>query len=100
MKLDLSKQMNVQTSWKGWSQDTPKWKIHHSHKRGSGNADFCKGGKGVWNKNFVTPSQMAHLDGVAVDDGPVLLEVLGGEAALVDDLHLLHDRALPRLPRA
>ena len=69
-------------------------------KRGSGNADFCKGGKGVWNKNFVTHSQMAHLDGVAVDDGPVLLEVLGGEAALMNDLHLLHDRALPRLPRA
>ena len=42
---------------------------------------------------------MAHLDGVAVDDGPVLLEVLWGEAALVDDLHLLHDGALPRLTR-
>ena len=55
-----------------------------------------KGGRVVWNKIL----QMAHLDGVAVDDGPVLLEVLGGEAALVNDLHLLHDRALPRLPRA
>ena len=69
-------------------------------KRGSGNADFCKGGTAVWNKICVTHLQMAHLDGVAVDDGPVLLEVLGGEATLVDDLHLLHDRALPRLPRA
>ena len=39
------------------------------------------------------------MDGVAVDDGPVLLEVFGGEAALVDDLHLLHDGALPRLAR-
>ena len=31
------------------------------------------------------------LDGVAVDDRAVLLEVLAGEAALVDDLHLLHN---------
>ena len=68
-------------------------------KRGSGNAYFCKKGRVVWNKFFVTHLQMAHLDGVAVDDGPVLFEVLGSEAALVDDLHLLHDRTLPRLPR-
>ena len=37
------------------------------------------------------------LDGVGVDDGPVLLEVLRREAALVDDLHLLHDRRLSGL---
>ena len=36
-----------------------------------------------------------HLDGVAVDDRPVLLEVLRGEAALVNDFHLLHNCALP-----
>ena len=35
------------------------------------------------------------LDGVAVDDGPVLLEVLRREARFVNDLHLLHDRRLP-----
>ena len=36
-----------------------------------------------------------HLDGVAVNDRPVLLEVLRGEAALVNDFHLLHNCALP-----
>ena len=35
-----------------------------------------------------------RLDGVAVNDRAVLLEVLAGEAALVDDLHLLHNGAL------
>ena len=38
-----------------------------------------------------------RLDSVAVDDWPVLLKVLAGEAALVYDLHLLDYRALPRL---
>ena len=37
------------------------------------------------------------LDGVTVDHRTVLLEVLAGEAALVDDLHLLHNGALTRL---
>ena len=41
-----------------------------------------------------------RLDGVAVDDWAVLLEVLAGEAALVDDLHLLHNGALPGLSSA
>ena len=39
------------------------------------------------------------LDGVGVDYGPVLLEVLAGEAALVDDLHLLDNCTLTRLSR-
>ena len=42
---------------------------------------------------------LCYLDGVTVDDRPVLLEVLGGEAALVDDLHLLDDGALAGLAR-
>ena len=42
---------------------------------------------------------LCYLDRVTVDDRPVLLEVLGGEAALVDDLHLLDDGALARLSR-
>ena len=40
------------------------------------------------------------LDCVAVHHRPVLLEVLRREAALVDDLHLLHDRRLPGLSGA
>jgi hypothetical protein len=31
---------------------------------------------------------------------PVLFEILAGEAALVNNFHLLHDGALPRLARA
>ena len=38
-----------------------------------------------------------RLDGVAVDDRAVLLEVLAGEAALVDDFHLLDNCTLTRL---
>ena len=34
------------------------------------------------------------LDGVAVHHWPVLLEVLAGEATLVDDFHLLHNCTL------
>jgi len=37
------------------------------------------------------------LGNVAVDDGAILEELVGGEAALVDDLHLLDDGALARL---
>lgn len=37
------------------------------------------------------------LGDVAVDDGAILEELVGGEAALVDDLHLLDDGALARL---
>ncbi len=35
------------------------------------------------------------LDRVRVHDGPVLLEVLASEAALVDNFHLFNDCAFP-----
>ena len=69
--------------------------------RGSANTDYCKlrMNGSIFKYIYEQLRKMSHLDGVAVDDGPVLFEVLGSEAALVDDLHLLHDRTLPRLPR-
>ena len=69
---------------------------------GIGSENLQQARNGIWSqptKKEVGFKNFRHLDGVAVDDRPVLLEVLGGEAALVDDLHLLHDRALARLSR-
>ena len=37
-----------------------------------------------------------RLDGVTVDNWAVLLEVLAGEATLMDDLHLLHNGRFTR----
>ena len=44
--------------------------------------------------------QRNYLNSVAVDDGFVLLPLLVAVASLVDDLHLLHDRAFARLASA
>ena len=44
--------------------------------------------------------QKNYLNSVAVDDGFVLLPLLVAVASLVDDLHLLHDRAFARLASA
>ena len=44
-------------------------------KQGSGNADSCELVKGK-DGSGIKFLQTAHLDGVAVDNGPVLLEVL------------------------
>ena len=68
---------------------------------GIGSENLQQARNGIWSqpsqKKEVGFKNCRHLDGVAVDDRPVLLEVLGGEAALVDDLHLLDNCTLAGL---